>query len=61
MKFQQFLIGQIRIDGIDNGYDVVIDGGKVEKRKKKASKKLRGPFGHTPRSLEEKVRGSVGA
>jgi hypothetical protein len=55
MKFQQFSFGQIRIDGIEYGYDVVIDRGKVRKRKKKASKKFREAFGHTPLSLEEKI------
>ena len=55
MKFQQFSFGQIRIDGIEYGYDVVIDRGKVGKRKKKASKKFRETFGHTPLSLEEKI------
>jgi hypothetical protein len=55
MKFQQFSFGQIRIDGIQYGYDVVIDRGKVGKRKKKASKKFREAFGHTPLSLEEKI------
>jgi hypothetical protein len=55
MKFQQFSFGQIRIDGNEYGYDVVIDRGKVGKRKKKASKKFREAFGHTPLSLEEKI------
>jgi hypothetical protein len=55
MKFQQFSFGQIRIDGIEYGYDVVIDRGKVGKRKKKASKKFREAFGHTPLSLEETI------
>ena len=55
MKFQQFSFGQIRIDGIEYGYDVVIDRGKVRKRKKKASKKFREAFGHTPLSLEEEI------
>src|SRR5271165_2486252 len=55
MKFQQFSFGQIRIDGVEYGYDVVIDRGKVGKRKKKASKKFRGAFGHTPLSLEENI------
>ena len=55
MKFQQFSFGQIRIDGIEYGYDVVIDRGKVGKRKKKASKKFRDAFGHTPLSLEEEI------
>ena len=55
MKFQQFSFGQIRIDGVEYGYDVVIDRGKVGKRKKKASEKFREAFGHTPLSLEEKI------
>ena len=55
MKFQQFSFGQIRIDGIEYSYDVVIDRGKVGKRKKRASKKFREAFGHTPLSLEEEI------
>jgi hypothetical protein len=55
LKFQQFSFGQIRIDGTEYGYDVVIDRGKVGKRKKKASKKFREAFGHTPLSLEEGI------
>jgi len=55
MKFQHFSFGQIRIDGIEYGYDVLIDRGKVGKRKKKASKKFREAFGHTPLSLEEEI------
>ena len=55
MKFQQFSFGQIRIDGIEYGYDVVIDRGEVRKRKKKASRKFREAFGHTPLSLEEEI------
>ena len=47
--------GEIRIDGIEYGYDVVIDRGKVGKRKKKPSKKFREAFGHTPLSLKEKI------
>ena len=55
MEFQKFSFGQIRIDGTEYGYDVVIDRGKVGKRKKKASKKFREAFGHTPLSLEEEI------
>jgi hypothetical protein len=36
-------------------HDVVIDRGEVRKRKKKASKKFREVFGHTPLSLEEGI------
>src|SRR6516225_2431463 len=55
MKFQQCSFGQIRIDGVEYAYDVVIDRGKVGKRKKKASEKFREAFGHTPLSLEEDI------
>ena len=55
MKFQHFSFGKIRIDGIEYGYDIVIDRGEIRKRKKKPSKKFRDAFGHTPLSLEEKI------
>jgi hypothetical protein len=55
MKFQQFSFGQIRIDGIEYTYDVVIDRGVIRKRKKEPSKKFRETFGHTPLSLGEKI------
>lgn len=53
MRFEEFSFGCIRIDGVDYEHDVVIDRGKVSKRKKKASRKFRDEFGHTPLSLEE--------
>jgi hypothetical protein len=55
MRFQKFSFGSIRIDGVDHEHDVVIDRGKVHKRKKKPSKKFREAFGHTPLSVEEKI------
>jgi hypothetical protein len=55
MKFQQFSFGQIRIDDVEYGYDVVIDRGEIRRRKKEPSKKFREDFGHTPLSLEEKI------
>jgi hypothetical protein len=55
MKFEHFSLGKIQIDGIEYGYDVVIDGGEIRERKKKHSKKFRDRFGHTPLSLEEKI------
>jgi hypothetical protein len=55
MKFEQFSFGQIQIDGIDYGHDIVIDRGEIRKRKKKPSKKFRDSFGHTPLSLEEEI------
>ena len=55
MRFEDFAFGSIRIDGITYEDDVVIDRGETRKRKKKASKKFRDAFGHTPLSLEEKI------
>ena len=55
MRFDGFSFGSIRIDGVSYDHDVVIDRGKVRKRKKKVSKKFREAFGHTPLSLEEAI------
>ena len=53
MRCEDFSFGSIRIDGVTYEHDVVIDRGEVRKRKKKASKKFRDEFGHTPLSIEE--------
>ena len=55
MDFGKFLFGSIRIDGVAYERDLVIDRGKVRKRKKKPSRKFRNEFGHTPVSVEEKL------
>jgi hypothetical protein len=55
MRFEEFSFGSIRIDGVSYDHDVVIDRGEVFKRKKKASKKFREGFGHTPLSLKEDI------
>ena len=55
MRFRDFSFGSIQIDGTTYEQDVVIDRGKVRKRKKKASKKFRDEFGHTPLSIEEEI------
>ena len=55
MRFEKFSFGSIRIDGVTHSHDVVIDRGTVRKRKKKASKKFRDTFGHTPLSVEAKI------
>ena len=55
MRFEAFSFGSIRIDGITYEHDVVIERGRVRKRKKKPSKKFRDEFGHTPLSLEEEI------
>jgi hypothetical protein len=55
MRFEAFSFGSIRIDGVTYDHDVVIDKGKIGKRKKKPSKKFREEFGHTPLSVEEAI------
>jgi hypothetical protein len=55
MRFEAFSFGSIRIDGVTYEHDVLIDRGEVRKRTKKASKKFRDKFGHTPISAEERI------
>jgi hypothetical protein len=55
MRFEAFSFGSIRVDGVTYEHDVVIDQGQIRKRKKKASKKYRYQFGHTPVSVEEQI------
>ncbi len=55
MRFKKFSFGSIQIDDVLYDHDVLIDRGKISKRKKKPSKKFRDDFGHTPLSLEEQI------
>ena len=52
-KFVAF--GEMEINGKRIRNDVLIDGGKIRKRKKKPSKAYREQFGHTPLSADEKL------
>ena len=47
--------GVIEIDGKRYERDVVVDGGRVHKRHKKASRPLRDRYGHTPLSVLEPI------
>src|SRR6266487_3639166 len=47
--------GEIEVEGKRYTHDVVIDGGKVRKRKKGPSKQFREKFGHTPLSAGEEI------
>jgi hypothetical protein len=55
MRIEVPSFGSIRIDGVTYEHDVLIDRGRVRKRKKKESKKFRDQFGHTPLSIEEEI------
>jgi len=60
MRFEDFAFGHIRVDGTVYDYDLVIERGKIHKRKKQPSKKFRESFGHTPLSVEEKIPWNCG-
>jgi hypothetical protein len=55
MKMRLVTFGKIDIEGQHYDYDVVIERGKVRKRKKRLSKAYRTQFGHTPLSAEENL------
>lgn len=55
MRIEAFSFGSIKIDGTTYEHDVIVDSGEIRKRKKKASKKFRDAFGHTPLSAEEAI------
>jgi hypothetical protein len=55
MKVRLVKFGEIEVEGKRYTDDVVIEGGKVRKRKKGPSKQFREKFGHTPLSAEEKI------
>jgi hypothetical protein len=55
MRISHFAFGVLEIDGVTYEHDILIDRGEIQKRKKKASKKFRDAFGHTPLSVEENL------
>jgi hypothetical protein len=55
MRFGAFSFGSIEIDDVTYDHDVVIDRGKIRRRKKQPSKQFRDEHGHTPLSVEEEI------
>ena len=55
MKARLVKFGEIEVEGRRYKHDVVINGGKVRKRKKGPSKEFREEFGHTPLSVGEEI------
>jgi hypothetical protein len=55
MRFTDYSFGSVRVDGVTYDHDLVLDRGKIRKRKKAASRKFRGAYGHTPLSIEEDI------
>ncbi|HET9723694.1 MAG TPA: hypothetical protein VFR44_07610 [Actinomycetota bacterium] len=55
MEFGRFAFGSIQVDGATFTHDVVIDRGRIRKRKKGPSKALRPRYGHTPLTPAEDI------
>lgn len=55
MRFEGYRFGSIQVDGTTYEHDVMVDRGRVRKRKKGPSKKLRAAYGHTPLSVAENL------
>jgi hypothetical protein len=55
MRVTGYSFGSIRVDGVTYDHDLIIDRGKIRKRKKAASRKFRGGYGHTPLSAAEDI------
>ena len=55
MRFTEYSFGSVRVDGVTYDHDLIIDRGKIRKRKKAASRKFRRPYGHTPLSVAEDI------
>ena len=55
MRFTEYSFGSVRVDGVTYDHDLIIDRGKIRKRKKAASKRFRGASGHTPLSIAEDI------
>jgi hypothetical protein len=55
MRFGRFAFGSIEVDGEVYEHDLVVDRGRVRKRRKGPSKPFRRRYGHTPLSLDEDI------
>jgi hypothetical protein len=55
MQFTGFSFGSVRVDGVTYDHDLIIDHGTIRKRKKAASRKFRGAYGHTPLSAGKDI------
>jgi hypothetical protein len=55
VRFTGYSFGSVRVDGVTYDHDLIIDRGKIRKRKKAASKRFRAGYGHTPLSVAEDI------
>jgi hypothetical protein len=55
MRFGRYAFGSIEVDGKTYEHDLVVDRGRVRKRRKGPSKPFHQQYGHTPLSLDEDI------
>ena len=55
VRLSGYSFGSVQVDGVTYDHDLIIDRGKIRKRKKGASRKFRGAYGHTPLSAAEDI------
>jgi hypothetical protein len=55
VRFSGYSFGSVRVDGVTYDYDLIIDRGKIRKRKKGPSRQFRRGYGHTPLSAAEDI------
>jgi hypothetical protein len=55
VRFSGYSFGSVRVDGVTYDHDLIIDRGKIRRRKKGASRKFRSIYGHTPLSAAEDI------
>jgi hypothetical protein len=55
MEFGRFTFGSIEVDGETYEHDLVVDRGRVRRRRKGPSKPFRSHGGHTPLSVAEDI------
>jgi hypothetical protein len=55
VRFSGYSFGSVGVDGVAYDHDLIIDRGKIRKRKKGPSRQFRGAYGHTPLSVAEDI------
>jgi hypothetical protein len=60
MTVNEYRFGKIVIDGVTYEHDVIVEHGEIRRRDKKASKRWKKQFGHTPLSAEENIPWTAG-
>jgi hypothetical protein len=55
VRFSDYSFGSVQVDDVTYDHDLIIDRGKIRKRKKGASRQFRAAYGHTPLSAAEDI------